>query len=206
MSRSLYAATKTALDNLNIRTRVSNLAGLSPTEIFRNLLRVRFLVPVAARYFATYRDVTLIFASSVISSCSESDQKNLCQTQTPNLASVLAGTPAPTSYADAPVIAAYAALLNRKKVSDADLATEARPIGDLYNAAEAYIDGGNPWRFDPFHAAALISHIDRACARLKALQETDQITKESASDCSSADPDGEARNLLVAFGVTPQPG
>lgn len=182
VSLSLFSATKTALDNLNIRTRAQNLSGLSPSEIFRNILRIRFLIPVATRYFATYRDVSLVLASSVIESCSGAPATG-CQSE--------------AAYRD--VQAAYRALIDRPSPSIDDMAAAERPIGDLYDAAYAYIEAGHYWSLNKTHAAALIAHVDRACARLQAMQQIDQLPGESATNCSTAAASGNAQKLLKAF-------
>ncbi|MEL7093553.1 MAG: hypothetical protein AAFN94_17640 [Pseudomonadota bacterium] len=179
---SLFSATKQALDNLQIRTRARNLAGLSPSEIFRNILRIRFLIPVAQRYFATYRDASVILASSVIDSCSAAPATGCADT---------------AEYKA--VQARYRGLLDRPSPTADDMAAAARPIGDLYDAAYGYIEAGRHWQLDKTHAAALIAHIDRACARLAAMQQVDQLPGESPSNCTTADANGNARKLLNAY-------
>lgn len=179
VARSLFEATKTALDNLNIRTRARNLAGLSPTELFRNILRARFLIPVAQRYFATYRDVTIVLASSVVQSCN-------------GVAACKVGNN------DAEVQKAYAELLNRVRTGDDDIAEQERPIAALFSASEDYIDAGHFWTFNEVHASALIAHIDKACVRLLKLQEVDEIPGSAPINCTSGG-DSPASKLLAAY-------
>ena len=69
VAKSLNAALKQAYDNLNLRQRITNVMALSPSDVLRTVLRARHLLPIAMKYFATYRDVTAILSASVLESC-----------------------------------------------------------------------------------------------------------------------------------------
>ncbi len=172
VAKSLNNALKQAYDNLNLRKRVSNITALAPSEILKTVLRARHLLPVAMKYFGTYRDVTAILSASVLESCviekrayDEADKldkwrsSDECQ-KTGDLV---------TNY------------LQRSRTVDSDIARQEKPIREIYNASRDAINSGLDWKFTKKHVAALIFHVDRTCLKLVKLQEIEGST--DVTDC-----------------------
>mmetsp|Transcript_23183 Transcript_23183/g.39669 ORF Transcript_23183/g.39669 Transcript_23183/m.39669 type:complete len:130 (-) Transcript_23183:636-1025(-) len=105
--------------------------------------------------------------------------------------------------ADGAVKVAYVKLLTRKRQANRDLAAQERPIADLFDAANDYINNGNQWITNGVHASASISPVGKVCTRLKKMQEVDlvdaSVSGGAATDCSTADANGPARKLLEAY-------
>lgn len=173
VSRSLYEATKTVVDNLNLKVRADRLVNLSPTDLFSNILRVRHLIPVAARYFATYRDVTVITGFALTQSCA-----GQC-TEVQNSLGVVVSRPGET---------------NGMSVAD-----QAAPITALFDQIETYINSGGPWGFNDTSAAALMVHVDRACLHLRKMQE---ISITTTKDCQSSAANSGAGKFLAKYKQT----
>nr|WP_323779100.1 hypothetical protein [Amylibacter sp.] len=180
VAKSLNNTLKQAYDNLNLRLRVNSVTALSPSDILKTVLQARHLLPIAMKYFATYRDVTSILSASVVQSCNDG------QVAYNNL-------PPPVDRDEKPKNWKYKAVcgemgdeltnyLGRSRTADNSLASEEVPIRKVYDASRKAINLGLNWRFDEKHAAALIYHIDRTCAKLEKLQEI-EFKKEEVTKC-----------------------
>lgn len=177
VSRSLYQAIKQIYDNFGIRKRVSKFVALEPEAMLKAVLNLRRILPAAMKYYATYRDVAVIFSKSVLTSCASLSGHGPCDR----------------------LEAKYNTLLARPFTADREAAKLERPIGDLFDAAEDVIEApvvsqnaeggevvsGFPWVMKDVHQKALIYHIDRACLALLKLQEQ-ELEGASLSDCRSS--------------------
>jgi len=172
VAKSLNNALKQAYDNLNLRKRVSNITSLSPSEILKTVLRARHLLPVAMKYFATYRDVTSILSASVLESCVRERQAYITAEKLETWRS------ADDCAKTGKMVTNY---LQRSRTVDSDVARDEKPIRAIYNASRGAINSGLQWRFTKKHVAALIFHIDRTCLKLAKLQEIEGET--NVTDC-----------------------
>lgn len=171
VAKSLNNALKQADDNLNLRKRVSNVTALAPSEILKTVLRARHLLPVAMKYFATYRDVTAVLSASVLESCN-----------TGRLAyGATGGDTWPLEAACKDTEAKVSAYLTRGRIVSDDLARKDKPIREIYKSSQNAINAGLNWKFSKKHAAALMFHIDRTCLKLVKLQEIEETS--NATDC-----------------------
>lgn len=178
VAKSLNNALKQAYDNLNLRKRVSNVTSLAPSEILKTVLRARHLLPVAMKYFATYRDVTAVLSASVLESCVLEKRRLTTPEQLKNWRS--ADTCAQTGR----LVSKY---LSRERTLDASVAREEKPIRQIYQASKDTINTGLNWQFSQKHVAALIFHVDRTCLKLLKLQEIEGETE--TTDCRLSESD-----------------
>lgn len=172
VAKSLNNALKQAYDNLNLRKRVTNVTSLAPSEILKTVLRARHLLPVAMKYFATYRDVTTVLSASVLESCVKE------RATLPEGFDLSKWRSADKCSQTGNLVSNY---LTRTRTVDASVAREEKPIRQIYKASKDTINTGLNWQFSRKHVAALMFHIDRTCLKLKKLQEIDGTT--TASDC-----------------------
>ena len=179
VSRSLYQAIKQIYDNFGIKKRVSKFVALEPEAMLKAVFNLRRILPAAMKYYATYRDVAIIFSKSVLQTC----QGEQYATHTPCKQ----------------LTTKYNGLLARPFTVDRELARLERPIGELFEAAENVIEApvpstgvngaavvsGFPWTMETAHKKALIYHIDRACFSLLKIQEQ-VLEGDALSDCRSS--------------------
>lgn len=161
VAKSLNGALKQTYDNLEIRGNASRLLALEPTEMFKTILKARHFLPVILSYLSTYRDVSIVFGLSIIESCypPEGTEGSI---KTNSLG---------TACKD--VTDSYAALINRTRTVDPDVAKEERPISDLFKSGKKALDAGLNWDISEVHSAALFYHVGRACKKLDALAKID---------------------------------
>ncbi len=171
VAKSLKNALKQAYDNLNLRKRVSNVTALSPSEILKTVLRVRHLLPVAMKYFATYRDVTAVLSASVLESCNTGRL-----THAPNV-----GETWTFEAACKDTEKKVTDYLTRGRIVSDDLAPKDKPIRAIYKSSHDAINAVLNWKFSTKHVAALMFHVDRTCLKLVKPQEIESST--GATDC-----------------------
>ncbi len=166
VSESLNDTLKQAFDNLEIRSNASRVASLEPTEILKTILKSRHLVPVLIKYLSAYRDIAVVFGTSIITSChhtasSEQSKKlaNACQD----------------------VRVSFDNLTNRTRITDAKIARKERPISEVFQSGKIALNVGLDWKLENFQKAALIHHVNRACKKLDALA---RIDDESFTGCT----------------------
>ncbi len=125
------------------------------------ILKARHFVPVILRYLSTYRDVSIVFGLSIAESCKNHEGTD--------------GSIKPNSLGTAckEVTDSYAALINRTRTVDPDVAKEERPISDLFKSGKKALDAGLNWDLSENHSAALFYHVSRACKKLDALAKID---------------------------------
>ena len=157
VSKSLADALKQAFDNLEIKANVTRILALDPSEMFRAILNARRVVPVLIEYLAIYRDVTVIYGQSVLSSCEN---------------------PVP---ACSDVTHSFAQLLDRIREPDADIASKQFPIRNVYKTANKAIGEGLDWEFKEWQVVALLQNVNRACRKLEALARVDQQSYDGCS-------------------------
>lgn len=163
VGRSLNDALKQIYDNFNIRKRISDTAALDPSNLLRAVLNIRRILPAAMKYYATYRDVALIVADSVITSCGEENEacKDL-KTKRNELFNHHSGS-----------------ALGNPDVTYA-------PIREVFLAARQTVGHKNvDWQLQSKHRAALVYHLDRACVVLQNIQEQDGETAETKCHSST---------------------
>lgn len=147
--------------------QLEDALSFDPTKLLGTLSAARNLVGVSVRYFATYRDVTMIVSASALRSCPIGGEG--CDKLRQRLAD----------------------LRLRTRTADLDQALSERPINDLYREAKAVIGGGLNWRLEPTHVAGLLYHIDRACQRLENLQALDDLSGGDDPATCSLTPSGD---------------
>ncbi len=181
VARSLNGALKQTYDNLEIRANSSRVLALEPTEMFKTILKTRHFVPVILRYLSTYRDVSIVFGLSIAESCDAHKGTD--------------GTIKPKNLGTAckDVTDSYAALINRTRTADTDVARQERPISDLFKAGKKALDAGLDWNLTKLHRAALIYHVNRACKKLDALAKIDYEDFTGCTVPLATDPKTPAR-------------
>lgn len=147
VNRSLNRALKQAFDNLNIRSNLSRLVALEPTEILKTIVKARHLVPVLIRYLSTFRDVTVVFGLSVAESCKGTNRVEACKK----------------------VDASFGKLLVRTRNSNSEIARDERPLREVFDAGEEALNDGLNWQISKSQRIALLYHVNRACKKLDAL-------------------------------------
>lgn len=157
VSKSLNDALTQTFDNLEIRTNASRLIALEPTEIFKTIVKARRLVPVFMSYLSAYRDVSIVFGVSIAESCPETSSKPLTK----------------VDRACDKLVNKFQDLINRERHADADVASQERPISDVFYAGKKALDEGLDWKLTSVHRIALLSHVNRACKKLDALAKID---------------------------------
>lgn len=158
------------LDNLD------DALTFDPSDLLGTISAARNLVSISQRYFASYRDVTVIVSASALRSCAVGACTDLEEK--------------------------LEKLRIRTRIADFNLARDERPLGDLYNEAKAVIGGPHEWRLGANHVVGLIYHVDRACKRLESLQRVaDGVSGDEPVLCS-LDKEGTdpASKLIAAYG------
>lgn len=158
VAKSLGDGLKQAFDNLEIKANVKRIVALDPSEILRAVLGARRLVPILMEYLATFRDVTIVFGQSVVSSCSKAAIPE-CQAVTQS----------------------FARLINRPAGESLEEVTAQRPIHDIYSTSKEAIDGGLDWKLEQWQVVALLQNVNRACRKLEAIARVDD---EGFTGCS----------------------
>lgn len=166
MSRSLTQAIKQVYDNIGVRKRARKLISLSPSDLLDTVLNLRRIVPIALKYFATYRDTAHIIADSVLTSCNGKDNEYNCNA----------------------VEKAVKTFATRRSEDVAHLK-------NVFEASFGSIDRGLNWNLQSQHYAALIFHIDRACARLANFQLQDSTITPTQCTYKDGD-DNRAKKFL----------
>ena len=189
VAKSLNGALKQTYDNLEIRGNASRLLALEPTEMFKTNLKARHFVPVILRYLSTYRDVSIVFGLSIIESCYPPEGTD---------GSIKTNSPEPACK---DVTDSYAALINRTRTVDPDVAKEERPISDLFKSGKKALDAGLNWDLSKVHSAALFYHVGRACKKLDALAKIDypNFVGCTIKDTPNAGKETEVKNNVEAI-------
>ncbi len=150
VAKSLGDALKQAFDNLEIKANVKRIIALDPSEILRAVLGARRLIPILMDYLATFRDVSIIFGQSVVTSCEQQE-----------IASCAA------------VTQSFASLINRPAGESLEQVTAQRPIYDIYSTSKAAITAGLDWKLQQWQVVALLQNVNRACRKLEAIARVD---------------------------------
>ncbi|WP_122074811.1 hypothetical protein [Pseudophaeobacter sp. EL27] len=158
VANSLGDALKQAFDNLEIKANVKRIIALDPSEILRAVLGARRLIPILMDYLATFRDVTIVFGQSVVSSCSNN-----------------------VIPACSPVTKSFVNLINRPADESLEQVTAQRPIHDIYSTSKAAIAAGLDWKLEQWQVVALLQNVNRACRKLEAIAKVDD---ENYTGCS----------------------
>ena len=117
-------------------------------------------------YLATFRDVTIVFGQSIVSSCL---------------------VPSEASYAEkinkacGAVAQSFASLINRPAGEALDEVTAQRPIHDIYSTSKTAIAAGLDWKLEQWQVVALLQNVNRACRKLEAIAKVDD---EDFTGCS----------------------
>lgn len=156
--RTMVRLAKTVADNLGVRGSLSRARNLTILDLAKSIYRARRVIPVAMRYFATYRDVSLIVSDAMVQSCVPTDDKRAECTDLRNK------------------------LLTN--LSERNVVDDYRPIARVFETAQQRARAGKQWSFAPRHFQALVSHVDRACMKLEALQ---TIDGDAEAKCASGD-------------------
>ncbi len=158
VANSLGDALKQAFDNLEIKANVKRIIALDPSEILRAVLGARRIIPILMDYLATFRDVTIVFGQSVVSSCSNNEIP-----------------------ACSPVTKSFVNLINRPADESLEQVTAQRPIHDIYSTSKAAIAAGLDWKLEQWQVVALLQNVNRACRKLEAIARVDD---ENYTGCS----------------------
>ena len=158
VAKSLGDALKQAFDNLEIKANVIRIIALDPSEILRAVLGARRLIPILMDYLATFRDVSIVFGQSVVTSCK---QHNIT--------------------ACAPVTQSFASLINRPAGESLEQVTAQRPIYNIYSTSKAAITAGLDWKLQQWQVVALLQNVNRACRKLEAIAQVDDADYEGCS-------------------------
>ncbi|WP_298357031.1 hypothetical protein [uncultured Litoreibacter sp.] len=138
VDRTMVRLAKTAADNIGVRGSLSRAKNLTVIDLAKSIYRARKVVPIALKYFATYRDVSLIVGDAIASTC--------------------------TGNCDNVINDFRRVLSDRSDIADARNAS--RPISKIFAGAKTLASNGVGWRFSPRHYRALVHHVDRACEQL----------------------------------------
>ncbi|OIQ43027.1 MAG: hypothetical protein BM560_02285 [Roseobacter sp. MedPE-SWde] len=150
VAKSLGDALKQAFDNLEIKANITRIIALDPSEILRAVLGARRLIPILMDYLATFRDVSIVFGQSVVTSCEQNP-----------------------IAACGPVTQSFARLINRPAGESLEQVTAQRPIYDIYSSSKGAISAGLDWKLEQWQVVALLQNVNRACRKLEAIAKVD---------------------------------
>lgn len=156
-SRNLFRLTRQSADNLNLRSRLSALSGLDPLNLLSRVWSARRLVPIMMEYLATYRDLSIIFADSLAAHCA-----------------ALADRPAGCGT----LLKTMANNFQNPTITSATITSEYQPIRRALRQSLDLADlpAMKDWSLSPAHVAAILVHIDSACAELYREQQSEDNT------------------------------
>ncbi len=148
VSVSLFNASKQVAENLGIRNRLSEVADatrLNPLSLLETLFNARRIIPVVLKYYATYRDISVLLGASIADGCTDCD----------NVRQALSGVVtrgAPVRDETGPIRTLYTATF-------ACIESATCKPG---------------WSLDKQEYLALVFYVDRACKKLFSIQQEDE--------------------------------